>query len=127
MFAFSWAPRAVWKRLAPKLPVAMTVRSVAPTNDMRVFIMLLIRYSAGHDPLVARRPKTRVNNKSASRSIFDRIRDRGGFEGQENEPGAVKVRRVNTLPDAHRTGASVRRSEERRVGKECRSRWSPYH
>jgi len=23
--------------------------------------------------------------------------------------------------------ASRRRSEERRVGKECRSRWSPYH
>src|SRR3712207_6430735 len=23
--------------------------------------------------------------------------------------------------------ACVRRSEERRVGKECRSRWSPYH
>jgi len=23
--------------------------------------------------------------------------------------------------------ALVRRSEERRVGKECRSRWSPYH
>ena len=24
-------------------------------------------------------------------------------------------------------GKSCRRSEERRVGKECRSRWSPYH
>src|SRR2546421_6068121 len=24
-------------------------------------------------------------------------------------------------------GASLSRSEERRVGKECRSRWSPYH
>ena len=24
-------------------------------------------------------------------------------------------------------GQSGRRSEERRVGKECRSRWSPYH
>ena len=23
--------------------------------------------------------------------------------------------------------AKIRRSEERRVGKECRSRWSPYH
>ena len=23
--------------------------------------------------------------------------------------------------------AGTRRSEERRVGKECRSRWSPYH
>ena len=26
-----------------------------------------------------------------------------------------------------RIGAEVKRSEERRVGKECRSRWSPYH
>ena len=25
------------------------------------------------------------------------------------------------------TRQGVRRSEERRVGKECRSRWSPYH
>src|SRR3712207_7372107 len=24
-------------------------------------------------------------------------------------------------------GNSIQRSEERRVGKECRSRWSPYH
>ena len=30
-----------------------------------------------------------------------------------------------TLPDSF-TG-SKERSEERRVGKECRSRWSPYH
>src|SRR2546425_4401215 len=26
-----------------------------------------------------------------------------------------------------RAGLGVSRSEERRVGKECRSRWSPYH
>ena len=25
------------------------------------------------------------------------------------------------------TGMTAERSEERRVGKECRSRWSPYH
>ena len=28
---------------------------------------------------------------------------------------------------AHQDGVKVPRSEERRVGKECRSRWSPYH
>src|SRR5438067_6010877 len=28
---------------------------------------------------------------------------------------------------AHRRAGSEKRSEERRVGKECRSRWSPYH
>ena len=27
----------------------------------------------------------------------------------------------------HAEGVVERRSEERRVGKECRSRWSPYH
>ena len=32
-----------------------------------------------------------------------------------------------TDPDADRLGVYVKRSEERRVGKECRSRWSPYH
>ena len=29
--------------------------------------------------------------------------------------------------DAHRLSKKQIRSEERRVGKECRSRWSPYH
>ena len=28
---------------------------------------------------------------------------------------------------ADRSGSATTRSEERRVGKECRSRWSPYH
>src|SRR5256885_15697000 len=29
--------------------------------------------------------------------------------------------------ELERSGPTVLRSEERRVGKECRSRWSPYH
>ena len=41
------------------------------------------------------------------------------------------VRREQALgratPDLSRLRAPVGRSEERRVGKECRSRWSPYH
>jgi len=37
------------------------------------------------------------------------------------EAGAP-VTAVDVLPDP-----AIRRSEERRVGKECRSRWSPYH
>src|SRR3989449_11758926 len=31
------------------------------------------------------------------------------------------------VPGDRRDDAVARRSEERRVGKECRSRWSPYH
>src|SRR2546430_725152 len=35
----------------------------------------------------------------------------------------LRLRALIALPD----GSAVERSEERRVGKECRSRWSPYH
>mgnify|MGYP000987570668 CR=1 FL=1 len=34
---------------------------------------------------------------------------------------------VGLLNDPDKTAAVTVRSEERRVGKECRSRWSPYH
>ena len=34
---------------------------------------------------------------------------------------------VVMLIDHMRSWKDSRRSEERRVGKECRSRWSPYH
>ena len=37
-------------------------------------------------------------------------------------PGAV-----DSVPFANGKIMKIARSEERRVGKECRSRWSPYH
>src|SRR2546422_6311508 len=42
----------------------------------------------------------------------------------------VEDLRLEVLPlleDLRRMADAARRSEERRVGKECRSRWSPYH
>src|SRR2546421_5305438 len=42
----------------------------------------------------------------------------------DQQVGAVQGGRPLTLPLA---ATGVLRSEERRVGKECRSRWSPYH
>src|SRR5256884_1252237 len=35
--------------------------------------------------------------------------------------------KVEEFPEHTCTGFAEARSEERRVGKECRSRWSPYH
>src|SRR5256886_13159777 len=44
-------------------------------------------------------------------------------------PGSLfgQSRRVAESPSTLRLRATKQRSEERRVGKECRSRWSPYH
>ena len=44
---------------------------------------------------------------------------------------AMDLRQIKTNPDDFGLmtydPAFMNRSEERRVGKECRSRWSPYH
>src|ERR1035441_8120662 len=45
--------------------------------------------------------------------------------GQSCDRGEALWRGVLGLQRLHR--GHVHRSEERRVGKECRSRWSPYH
>src|SRR3989449_10000224 len=42
-------------------------------------------------------------------------------------PVSVDTRKAAVARAALAAGAAVVRSEERRVGKECRSRWSPYH
>ena len=42
-------------------------------------------------------------------------------------PEGTAVQSVGEEDAAVPPGATRRRSEERRVGKECRSRWSPYH
>src|SRR5260370_5997476 len=45
-----------------------------------------------------------------------------------SEPNVwLKPFRSIVVPAARVTGLARLRSEERRVGKECRSRWSPYH
>src|SRR2546430_6392517 len=47
------------------------------------------------------------------------------------QPGAADLRRMKRMGFSDQQLAALRgtteRSEERRVGKECRSRWSPYH
>src|SRR5260370_40937669 len=42
---------------------------------------------------------------------------------------SINVEKARKLPGVKAivTGKDLPRSEERRVGKECRSRWSPYH
>src|SRR2546430_4505339 len=39
----------------------------------------------------------------------------------------ASVSRIQIERAAKKVNITIQRSEERRVGKECRSRWSPYH
>ena len=58
------------------------------------------------------------------------------FAGLLNQVTAVFTRRQINIESLNVSASSIKgvhkytitaRSEERRVGKECRSRWSPYH
>ena len=65
------------------------------------------------------------NGQHPSQSLLDLMtiyEQFGYFEG-------LHVRIVGDLSHSRvaRSNAEILRSEERRVGKECRSRWSPYH
>src|SRR2546430_8156070 len=41
--------------------------------------------------------------------------------------GITQCRCSGVIPSSDGQTPALKRSEERRVGKECRSRWSPYH
>src|SRR2546425_7463493 len=52
----------------------------------------------------------------------------GAFGGRRQEEDDVRAAEQHPGSDQAQEGDGPRpRSEERRVGKECRSRWSPYH
>ena len=49
----------------------------------------------------------------------------GNEENAQAQTAQVQTEQVQAAAPKNTAGAE--RSEERRVGKECRSRWSPYH
>ena len=60
-----------------------------------------------------------------SAATVKRLLDRG--DGDAALLYLALLRRQGTVPPRSLAGELRWRSEERRVGKECRSRWSPYH
>ena len=65
------------------------------------------------------------------RNLEKDIKEENCEEGDESKDviKTAKAKRepMRNLLAFYAFGALIYRSEERRVGKECRSRWSPYH
>src|SRR2546422_5038351 len=73
---------------------------------------------------------TNGNKGSSDRSMTPERLARIREEEQRNAARTLGVERGEVLGYADgdvEDTRDLRRSEERRVGKECRSRWSPYH
>ena len=87
-------------------------------KDLRSFIKQL--ELQGPDEWI--RIKKKVSPKYEATTILFKL------EGQAKYP-AVYFEQLDgfSIPAIANVHATRKRSEERRVGKECRSRWSPYH
>ena len=59
--------------------------------------------------------------------VFGREEQGPSYARYDNPTVNALQELVNELEGGHGTLACSSRSEERRVGKECRSRWAPYH
>ena len=95
----------------------------------------------GHRPITkVKNPEPKMDDPSwiiwaawADRITFEEIEKKTG----KKESDVIKIMRRSLKPSSFRLWRKrvnqksikhrKKRSEERRVGKECRSRWSPYH
>jgi len=65
---------------------------------------------------------------STLRTNVDDVRGRADRAQSTADRAASSAEQANTrVAGVEHSVEDLRRSEERRVGKECRSRWSPYH
>ena len=85
-----------------------------PLRDVVIFPHMVIPLFVGRDKSIAALEEA----MAADRDILLAAQKKARI----NEPSPEDIHPVGTV------GAIIQlRSEERRVGKECRSRWSPYH
>ena len=68
------------------------------------------------------------NPKDATRKLLELINEIGKVAGYKiNAQKSLAFLYSNDEKSEREIKETLPRSEERRVGKECRSRWSPYH
>ena len=98
-------------------------------NGVEGVVLVVIQIT--DDPSAERTAPPRSTHVRLGRRLL--LLDPARGEGEVDEDPAARRRgggcsRVPAgLRQATTGGGGVARSEERRVGKECRSRWSPYH
>src|SRR3712207_6338794 len=123
-------------RLAPSATLAMSQKS----SEMKAQGIDVINLSVGEPDFntpdhIKVAAKEAIDNNFSRYSpvpgyadlrdaIVDKLKKENGLEYSRNE---ILVSNGAKQSVCNAVMALVDRSEERRVGKECRSRWSPYH
>src|SRR2546422_10220469 len=119
--------RPTKQRAAPRPPLAPPAAAALRESEER--FRALVEYSSAAIALVDAQGVTPYTSRTATRLLgyaAEEFVGRGGFDLLH--PDDVERARHLFEELLAQPGVPLRaRSEERRVGKECRSRWSPYH
>src|SRR5574337_1880175 len=70
---------------------------------------------------------TTLEVRNANIAVYNQDAGRWSYEMEARVGVADFVNKMYTVHNRDQLRRLIDRSEERRVGKECRSRWSPYH
>jgi len=107
-----------------KARISEIVERAAPPHDLPPGLEALQTV----DPAATTGPKKPVLVRAFTPMGYDCQAERGAFTLRRRTPGNLTVEiRLDVGTWSKSLHGSFCRSEERRVGKECRSRWSPYH
>src|SRR2546422_10486544 len=106
----------------------MTALPAAPSIDaVRDVIRRLQALAPGAYRVVSCYLKLEPRDKTRGKNLIKmKNRLREALQALEQQ-GLERAARDGVAADLERVRRYFERSEERRVGKECRSRWSPYH
>src|SRR2546429_4897782 len=119
LLKFLWAP------LIDRYPLPWLGRRRGWILAMQVALALTIALFGLQNPAVALTP---ISACAVAIVFFSATQDIA-FDAYRTDVSAPSERGLAAAATnlGYRTAAWLARSEERRVGKECRSRWSPYH
>ena len=105
-----------------------SVATLNESRDILAFLNTTVVASAGHAPQIL---KKRDGTPGAVLCPIPFLRPRDIVQSQAGLSGTEKqqhlLQAITDYYHQQHADACNLRSEERRVGKECRSRWSPYH
>src|SRR3712207_9521337 len=71
--------------------------------------------------------KIETSSKSQAKAKYDQMVEKGQIEADTLKERLRSSANLRARDNELKAKQETIRSEERRVGKECRSRWSPYH
>ena len=115
-----------------RLPCAELVNNITPIQTCRegyMYLHTLYRFSARPGCANSSRNSTQKKQGHETGGALLGFQDMGrGVDDSNTWLKAVRAGKLDIGEGSHTPASAMSlRSEERRVGKECRSRWSPYH